>query len=62
MIVPGPKPLEPDKLKGVKVCIDTSGSISDKELGIALTQIMQLLKTYKAEAQALYWDTDICNE
>ena len=59
MIMPGPKALEPDKLHGVKVCIDTSGSISDEELDVALTQIMQMLKTYKAEAEMVYWDTAV---
>lgn len=59
MIMPGPKALENDALDGVKVCIDTSGSISDQDIGIALAQIKQLLKTYKAKAELLYWDTDV---
>lgn len=58
-ILPGPKSTEFDKLKGVKVCIDTSGSISNKDLGIALAQIEQLLKVYKAEAEMIYWDTRV---
>ena len=59
MIMPGPKALDPDKLHGVKVCIDTSGSISDEELSIAIAQILQLLRTYKAEAEMIYWDTAV---
>ena len=31
-ILPGPKQMENDQLDNVKVCIDTSGSIGDKEL------------------------------
>ena len=59
MIMPGPKALENDALDGIKICIDTSGSISDQDIGIALAQIKQLLKTYKAKAELLYWDTDV---
>lgn len=59
MILPGPKSLENDALENVKVCIDTSGSISDKDLGIAMAQINQLLKVYRASAELLYWDTKV---
>ena len=59
MILPGPKALENDSLKNIKICVDTSGSISPKDLGIVLNQIGQLLKVYKAEAELLYWDTDV---
>ena len=62
MILPGPKVLDPNKLKGVKICIDTSGSIRDEELGIALKQIQNLLKTYQAEAEVIYWDTQVRNK
>lgn len=58
-ILPGPKPLDPDSLSGIKVCIDTSGSIGDRELGIVLGQIKQLLDTYKADAEVVYWDTSV---
>ena len=58
-ILPGPKQMENDQLDNVKVCIDTSGSIGDKELGIALAQIKQLLKVYKAKAELMYWDTQV---
>jgi len=59
MILPGPKRLENDTLENIKICIDTSGSISDKDLGIAMTQIAQLLKLFKAKAEVLYWDTEV---
>ena len=63
MVLPGPKKLEPDSLDNVKICVDTSGSIGDKELGMALAQVKQLLNTYKASASLIYWDTEVhCEE
>lgn len=59
MVLPGPKLEEGGALENIKIAIDTSGSISDSDLGIALGQIKQLLMTYKAKAELLYWDTDI---
>lgn len=59
MIMPGPKALENDALESIKICIDTSGSISSKDIGIALTQIDQLFSKFKADAELLYWDTRI---
>lgn len=59
MVLPGPKSDNESALENVKIFIDTSGSISDKDLGIALNQIKQLLNTFKAKAEVLYWDTEI---
>jgi predicted metal-dependent peptidase len=59
MTMPGPKEMDPDSLDNIKICVDTSGSISDKDLGIALAQIKQLLNNYKANAELLYWDTEV---
>jgi predicted metal-dependent peptidase len=59
MTLPGPKPMDPDSLENIKLCIDTSGSISDKDLGIALAQIKQLFDSYKADAEVIYWDTQV---
>ena len=58
-VLPGPKPLDPDKINGIKVCIDTSGSISDNDISIALGQVDQILKMYKADAEVIYWDTSV---
>lgn len=58
-ILPGPKRLDNDSLENIKICIDTSGSITDEELGVALAQIKQLLDVYKAKAEVLYWDTQV---
>ena len=59
MTLPGPRNMEDNALKNIKICIDTSGSISDEDLGIAFSQIKQLFRTYKAEAELLYWDTRV---
>ena len=59
LIMPGPKPLEPDQISGVKVAIDASGSIGDEALAIALGQILQLIRTYKVSAEIIYWDTAV---
>ena len=58
-IMPGPKAMAPGELEGIKICIDTSGSIGDKELGIALAQIKSMLRKYKAKAEIVYWDTEV---
>ena len=59
MIMPGPKKLENDTLENIKICVDTSGSISNEDIGVALAQIEQLLKVFKAKAELLYWDTQV---
>ena len=52
----------PDNLNtidNVVIAIDTSGQISDIEIGQALTQIAQLLKKFKAHGEIMYWDTQV---
>lgn len=52
----------PDNLNVVDdivIAIDTSGSITDTEIGQALTQIAQLLNKYKAHGEIMYWDTQV---
>lgn len=46
-------------LEGVKICLDTSGSISDRDIGVAFKQIDSLLSTYPLEAELIYWDTEV---
>lgn len=58
-IMPGPKKLDNNTLENVKICIDTSGSIDDEDLGIAFNQIGQLLKQFKAQAEVIYWDAEV---
>ena len=58
-IYPGQVSDELSEVHGVKVCIDTSGSISDEDLGHFLGQVYQLCKTYKVKAELVYWDAEI---
>ena len=46
-------------IKGVKVCIDTSGSISDEDIQYFYGQVYELLKQFKVEAELIYWDAKI---
>lgn len=57
-IYPGPRKVEGGALEKVLVAIDTSGSISDKELGIVLAQLHQLFQQYKVKGELTWWDTD----
>lgn len=58
-IMPGPKKVLPDALRDVVVAIDTSGSISQTDLGMALFQLKDMLKQFDTEAHMLYWDTEV---
>ena len=55
----GPYAAENGRLGAIKICIDTSGSIGDTELAIALAQTKDLLKQYKADAELIYWDAEV---
>lgn len=49
-------------LDNIYICIDTSGSITDVELGIVFKQIRQLMqmpKFRKLKAKVLFWDTQV---
>lgn len=46
-------------IAGVKVCIDTSGSISDEDLAEFMGQVWSLCKAFKVSAELIYWDTMI---
>lgn len=48
-----------EKIEGIKLCIDTSGSMSDRDIAIAIGQIMQLCKMYDTQADLVYWDDGI---
>ena len=58
-IYPGPVPSVPDSVKGVKVCIDTSGSISDNDMEEFISYIFKLTKQFKVDAELIYWDAEI---
>lgn len=58
-IYPGPAP-SPDRfLKDVKICIDTSGSISEKDLAEFIAHVRKLFKQYKVNAELIYWDAKV---
>ena len=58
-IYPGQVEDELNYIKGVKVCIDTSGSISDEDIQYFYGQVYELLKQFKVEAELIYWDAKI---
>lgn len=59
VIYPGEHSESEEVLKNVKLCIDTSGSISKEDLGYFIGQVGQLLKTFKTSAELINWDTEI---
>lgn len=59
MIFPQDVPGDPDTVGTVLIAIDTQGSISDKDIGIALKQIMNLLNKFKSKGIIMYWDTQV---
>ena len=50
---------EENRLNDIKICIDTSASMSDSDIATALFQIQNLLKQYKLEADLVFWDEEI---
>ena len=49
------------ELMGVKVCFDSSGSISDKDIAYFYGQVNDILKQFKLKAELIYWDTEIAS-
>lgn len=58
-IYPGAIPSKPDSVKGVKICIDTSGSISDNDIAEFIGHIVKLTKQFKVDADLIYWDAKV---
>lgn len=58
-IMPGP--IESEKLaSGLKFCIDTSGSMSDKDIQYAFEQIEDVFKVdYRIGAEIIFWDDKV---
>ena len=49
-----------DVIKNIKVCVDTSGSVSPEELNLYLSQIARLTKEFEnVEAELLYWSNAV---
>lgn len=63
-IYPGQEQYADDKMKlqGVKICIDSSGSISDTDLAYFHGQVLDILKKYNMDAELIYWDTEALSE
>lgn len=61
-IYPGQVLYDGEQIKGVKVCVDTSGSISNSDLAHFCGQVYGLTKQYKIEAELIYWDARIASK
>lgn len=62
MILPGELKYEENGITKVGIYIDTSGSIGDKDLFIALTQAKDMMTQYHAKATVAFWDTEVYTE
>jgi N4 gp25-like protein len=58
-IYPGHYLEESNIIKGVKICFDSSGSISDTDIAHYFGQVKDLLSKFKIESEVLYWDTKV---
>lgn len=58
-VYPGPSPSPDGSLKDVKICIDTSGSISENDLAEFIGHLRNLFKQYKVDAELIYWDAKV---
>ena len=58
-IYPGRMKDENNQIKGVKVCIDTSGSVSDEDIAYFCGQVYALTKQFNIEAELVYWDASV---
>lgn len=61
LTLPANGALKNKKLTRVKLCIDTSGSISQKELMEFFSLIQSVLLEYKVSAELICWDTKMCS-
>ena len=62
MILPGDLKYEENGITKVGIYIDTSGSIGDRDLFIALTQAKDMMTQYHAKATVAFWDTEVYTE
>lgn len=58
-IYPGQSADELSFLQDIKVCLDTSGSVTNEELAYFYGQVLDILKHFKVEAELIFWDTKI---
>ena len=52
---------KPTKIPGLKICVDTSGSVGEEELNRVFTLIQRILNDYNVDAEIIYWDTEVNN-
>lgn len=58
-IYPGLSSDNEETLQNVKICIDTSMSISETDIKYIIGQIDDIFKLYKTEAEIICWDAEI---
>ena len=46
-----------NSLERIKICVDVSGSIGQKEINQFLTLLDSIMKEYKVDAELIFWDT-----
>lgn len=51
----------PDKIKGIVICIDVSGSVSNDLLQYFLSEVAAIYKHYDVDGMLLYWNTSVCD-
>ena len=61
-IYPGQEADDMNYLENIKICIDVSGSISEKDLGGFLYQVKDILKKFKVDAELIYWDASVVSK
>lgn len=58
-IYPGLSDFDANKIQGLKICWDKSGSISDEEIAYFYGQVIGIIKQFKIDAEMLSWDTEV---
>ncbi len=60
-IYPGQARDESTTIKGVKICFDSSGSISNKDIAYYFGQVLELMQHFKVDSEVIYWDTEVAS-
>ena len=58
VILPG-ESQEEKQLEDIVIAIDTSGSITDNDIGRAVFHLKQLCDQYNLQGHLIYWDTEV---
>lgn len=60
--LPSKQPIkQQSEVKELKICVDVSGSVSEKELNYILSEINTIYKKYKVTGELIYWSTKVGN-